>query len=100
MHEATEAASALHATEIGAIVLTDLLPSHCASLEYLFSSYKTDAVYLPLGLLGEDADTRIRLCEIAKLHNVQVIDYQYGTPIVLYDGTVLTVPSCFTTALC
>ena len=91
VHRAIDAASALHATEIGAIVLTDLVPSHCASLEYLFSSYKTDTVYLPLGLSGKDADTRAHVSEIAKRHGVAVIDYEYGTPIELYDGTVLTV---------
>ncbi len=91
VHKAIDAASALHATEIGAIVMTDLVPSHGASLEYLFSAYKTDAVYLPLGLTGTDADTRAHVCEIATRHGVEVIDYEYSTPIELYDGTVLYV---------
>ncbi len=85
------AAADLHATEIGAIVLTDLLPSHGASLEFLFYSYKTDAVYMPLGLSGKDADTRAHLCEIAERYGVQVIGYEYGSPIELYDGTTLRV---------
>lgn len=88
---AVGAASELHATEIAAVVMTDLQPSHGAALTRMFSSYKTDAIYLPTGLEGKDADTRVHLCEIAARHGVLVIDYEYGQPIELYDGTVLTV---------
>lgn len=91
MRAAMDASEALHATELGAVVLTDCLPSHSASLTQLFSSYKTDAIYLPRQVSGVDVDTRAHLCGIAEQYGVAVVDYDYGQPIELYDGAILTV---------
>ena len=91
MRYAMYAAKQLHATEIGALLLTDYHTLHGASLTDLFSAYKTELVYLPLTQDKQELDTQARVCEIAQTYGVEVAFYQYGQPVCWYENTTITV---------
>ena len=88
---ATHASAELHATEIGAILLTDYHTMQGAALTNLFSEIKTDLLYLPHTEDPEDIDTQRALCEVAQRQGVEVLLYRYGEPVEWYEGTRLTV---------
>ncbi len=91
MRSAIYAAGQMHATEIGAILLTDYHTLQGAMLTDLFSDVKTDQLYMPRTNDTDDLDTQHHLTEIAARHGVTVVLYQYGSPIAWHDGTTLTV---------
>ena len=91
MQAAMHAAQNLHATEVGAILLTDCRTQHASMLTNLFTDYKTDRVYLPRTNDAEMLDTQARILEVARLHGVEVVFYEYGDAVEWYDGTTLTV---------
>ncbi|MBQ7379859.1 MAG: ComEC/Rec2 family competence protein [Clostridia bacterium] len=91
MRSATYAAEQMHATEIGAILLTDYHTMQGSMLTELFSDYKTDLIYMPVTQDQEDLDTQAYLTEIAKRYGVEVRSYPYGEPIAWYEGATLTV---------
>lgn len=91
MRYAMYAAKQLHATEIGALLLTDYHTLHGASLTDLFSAYKTDLLYLPLTKNKQELGTQARVCEIAETYGVEVVFYEYGQPVCWYENTTITV---------
>ncbi len=91
MRSATYAAGQMHATEIGAILLTDYHTLQGSMLTDLFSDVKTDQLYMPRTSDADDLDTQRHLTEIAARHGVEIVLYQYGSPIAWHDGTTLTV---------
>jgi hypothetical protein len=60
-------------------------------LTNLFTDYKTDRVYLPRTNDAEMLDAQARILEVARLHGVEVVFYEYGDAVEWYDGTTLTV---------
>lgn len=88
---ATYAASGLHATEIGALLLTDYHTPQGAHLTKLLCSYKTDLIYMPATTDEEDLAVQAGLCEIAKRYGAEVVTYEYGSAIEWFEDTVLTV---------
>ena len=91
MQYATYAAAQLHATEIGAILLTDYSTTHVSSLPELFASYKTDLIYMPVTTDPDAIQMQTRLCEIAQAHSVQIMLYEYGKAVSWYDDATVTV---------
>ncbi len=91
MQAAMHAAQNLHATEVGAILLTDCRTQHASMLTNLFTDYKTDRVYLPRTNDAEMLDAQARICEVARLHGVEVVFYEYGNAVAWCDGTSVTV---------
>ncbi|MBQ2256348.1 MAG: ComEC/Rec2 family competence protein [Clostridia bacterium] len=91
MQAAMYAAKNLHATEIGAILLTDCRTQHASMLSDLFTDYKTDRVYLPRTADAEMLDAQARICEVARLHGVEIVFYEYGEAVAWCDGTSVTV---------
>ncbi len=91
MLAATYAAQQLHATEIGALLLTDYHAQQGAMLTDLIADYKVDLVYLPRTADADDLGIQARLCEVAALHGTEVALYDYGNGLEWYDGTTLTV---------
>ena len=91
MRAAMHAAQELHATEIGAILLTDYHTQQGAMLTDLLCSYKTDTLYLPVTDDTDDLTMQKHLCAVASAYGVQVVTYEYGTGVTWMDGTTLTV---------
>ncbi|MBO5841437.1 MAG: ComEC/Rec2 family competence protein [Clostridia bacterium] len=91
MQAAMHAAQNLHAIEVGAILLTDCRTQHASMLTNLFTDYKTDRVYLPRTNDAEMLDAQARICEVARLHGVEVVFYEYGNAVPWCDGTSVTV---------
>lgn len=90
---AMQAAQNLHATEVGAILLTDCNATHAAMLTDLFKSCKVDCLLLPRTTDRDLLDVQARLCEVADMYGTEVAYYDFGTAIAWGDGTVLTVHS-------
>ena len=93
MRAATYAADELHTTEIGAVLLTDCSSRHAAVLGDLMSDYKTDCIYLPRTADADALDAQARIREVADMHGVPVVYYEYGEPVAWYDGAAITVHS-------
>ena len=91
MQASMHAAQNLHATEVGAILLTDCRTQHASMLTNLFTDYKTDRVYLPRTNDAEMLDAQARICEVARLHGVEVVFYEYGNAVAWCDGASVTV---------
>ena len=91
MRAAMHAAQELHATEIGAILLTDYHTQQGAMLTDLLCSYKTDTLYLPVTDDADDLTMQKHLCAVASAYGVQVVTYEYGTGVEWQNGATLTV---------
>ena len=91
MQAAMYAAQNLHATEVGAILLTDCRTQHASMLSDLFTDYKTDRIYLPRTNDAEMLDAQARILEVARLHDVEVVFYEYGDAVAWCEGTSVTV---------
>ena len=91
MRAAAVAAGELHATEIGAILLTDCRTQHASMLGDLFAQYKVDALYLPHTADADALDAQARIRETAERHGVPITFYPYGQAVEWYDGSFLTV---------
>lgn len=90
MLAAMHAAKEMHATEVGAILLTDCRTLHAAMLGDLISDYKTDRIYLPRTTDANMLDAQARICEVAERHGVEVIFYEYGQAVSWHEGTTIT----------
>ncbi len=88
---ATYAASELHATEIGALLLSDYHALQTSHLTDLLCSYKTDLIYMPVTTDPDELAVQAGLCEIAERYGAEVVTYEYGSAIEWFEGTVLTV---------
>ncbi len=91
MQAAMQAAQNLHATEVGAILLTDCRTQHASMLSDLFAEYKTDRVYLPRTVDADMLDAQARILEIARMHRVELVFYDYGDAVAWYGDTTVTV---------
>ena len=91
MQAAMHAAQNLHATEVGAILLTDCRTQHASMLTNLFTDYKTDRVYLPRTNDADMLDAQARILEVARLHDVEIVFYEYGDEVAWYGDTTVTV---------
>lgn len=88
---ATYAASQMHATEIGALLLTDYHTVQSAYVTQLLCSYKTDRIYMPTTTDQDKLAVQAGLCEIAEQYGAQVAFYEYGQVLDWYEDATLTV---------
>lgn len=91
MRAAMHAAQSMHATEIGALLVTDYHTQQGAALTDLLCSYKTDTLYLPVTNDADQLAMQKHLCAIAAEYGVQTQFYQYGEDVAWAQGTTLTV---------
>ncbi len=91
MRAAMHAAAKLHATEVGAVLLTDCRTQHASMLGDLLTKYKTDRIYLPHTTDQDMLDAQARIREIADAHGAEMVYYEYGEAVAWYDGTTITV---------
>ena len=91
MRAAMHAAQSMHATEIGALLVTDYHTQQGAALTDLLCSYKTDTLYLPVTNDADQLAMQKHLCAIAEAYGVQTQFYQYGEQVAWAQGTTLTV---------
>lgn len=91
MHHAMHAASQMHATEIGALLLTDYHTAQSAHVTDLLCSYKTDLIYMPVTTDQDELAVQAGLCEIAERYGTHVAFYEYGSAVEWFEGSMLTV---------
>ena len=91
LNHATYASSQMHATEIGALLLTDYHTVQNAHLTKLLCSCKTDLIYMPVTTDQDELAVQAGLCEIAERYGAKVVTYEYGSAIEWFDGALLTV---------
>ncbi len=91
MLAAVHAADKLHATEVGAILLTDCRTQHATMLGDLISKYKTECIYLPRISDADMLDVQARIKEVSDTHGVKIMYYEYGESVDWNNSTQITV---------